>query len=159
VLAEQVLQLRRRIKDLDKGTAAAFAAHPQAPVMQSPPGMGPIVAAEFTVAVADLSTFATPTTWPPTPHWRRCLATRASTSGTCTAPPNTTGGSATCSTWRRRAPSGSNGPSRTYYQRKRAGGRRHQHALIAPARRRVNVLRAMPRDNQPYGDNTTSAAG
>jgi transposase len=34
-----------------------FGAHPEAAIMRSLPGIGPLVAAEFTVAVGDLSTF------------------------------------------------------------------------------------------------------
>jgi hypothetical protein len=42
------------------------------------------------------------------------------------------------------------GPSRDYYQRKRAEGRRHQQAMVALARRRVDVLWALLRDNRHY---------
>lgn len=37
-----------------------------------------------------------------------------------------------------------------YYQRKRAEGRKHQQALIALARRRVDVLWALLRDNRCF---------
>lgn len=40
--------------------------------------------------------------------------------------------------------------SRSYYDRKRAGGKRHNAALICLARRRLDVLYAMLRDKQPY---------
>jgi transposase len=40
--------------------------------------------------------------------------------------------------------------SRTFYDRKRAEGKRHTQALIALARRRVNVLWAMLRDGTTY---------
>jgi len=40
--------------------------------------------------------------------------------------------------------------SRTYYDRKRAAGKRHNAALICLARRRVDVLFAMLRDHKPY---------
>ncbi|MFC7530197.1 IS110 family transposase [Actinoplanes sp. GCM10030250] len=41
-------------------------------------------------------------------------------------------------------------PSRAYYDRKRAQGKRHNAALICLARRRCDVLFAMLRDQQPY---------
>lgn len=41
-------------------------------------------------------------------------------------------------------------PSRSYYDRKRAEGKSHTAALTCLARRRVDVLRAMLRDRQPY---------
>jgi transposase len=40
--------------------------------------------------------------------------------------------------------------SRAYYDRKRAEGKRHSQAVLALARRRVNVLWAMPRDDRIY---------
>jgi hypothetical protein len=42
------------------------------------------------------------------------------------------------------------GPSRDYYLRKRAEGKRTVQAQMALARRRVNVLWAMIRTHQPY---------
>jgi transposase len=46
--------------------------------------------------------------------------------------------------------------SRTFYDRKRAEGKRHTQALIALARRRGNVVWAMLRDGATY--ETRSAA-
>ncbi|TVT11350.1 IS110 family transposase, partial [Amycolatopsis bartoniae] len=40
--------------------------------------------------------------------------------------------------------------SKAYYDRKRAEGKRHTQAVIALARRRLNVLWAMLRDNTQY---------
>ena len=40
--------------------------------------------------------------------------------------------------------------SREYYQRKRAEGKMHDQAVVALARRRVNVLWAMLRDGTTY---------
>ncbi|AMM31606.1 Transposase [Sinomonas atrocyanea] len=49
-------------------------------------------------------------------------------------------------------------PSRAYYDRKRAQGKRHNQALIALARRRCDVLFAMLRDGTLYQPPTTAAA-
>nr|WP_240630398.1 IS110 family transposase [Specibacter cremeus] len=49
-------------------------------------------------------------------------------------------------------------PSRAYYDRKRAEGKRHNQALIALARRRCDVLFAMLRDGTFYEAPTTKAA-
>ena len=43
-------------------------------------------------------------------------------------------------------------PSQEYYRRKRAEGKGSQQAIIALARRRVNVLWAMLRDGTAYND-------
>lgn len=40
--------------------------------------------------------------------------------------------------------------SRRFYDRKRAEGKRHTQAVLALARRRVNVLWALLRDGRPY---------
>ena len=44
----------------------------------------------------------------------------------------------------------SDSPNRTYDQRTRAEGRKYQQAPIAMARRRVDVLWALLRDNLPF---------
>jgi transposase len=48
--------------------------------------------------------------------------------------------------------------SRTYYDRKRAEGKHHRQAVLALARRRLNVLWAMLRDHIPYETSTATAA-
>ncbi|MEU1274009.1 IS110 family transposase, partial [Streptomyces sp. NPDC005799] len=50
--------------------------------------------------------------------------------------------------------------SRRFYERKRAEGKRHTQAVLALARRRVNVLWALIRDGQCYQGNlpVTAAA-
>lgn len=48
--------------------------------------------------------------------------------------------------------------SRTYYDRKRTEGKTHAQAVIALARRRLNVLWAMLRDHATYQPRTTAAA-
>ncbi|HZM79899.1 MAG TPA: IS110 family transposase [Candidatus Limnocylindrales bacterium] len=48
--------------------------------------------------------------------------------------------------------------SRTFYDRKRREGKPHQQALIALARRRVNVLWALLRDGRPYQATHTAPA-
>lgn len=59
-LATHLLQLHRRMRNTDKAIEAAFSDHPQADIIRSLPGMGALAAAEFIVAVGDLSTFASP---------------------------------------------------------------------------------------------------
>jgi transposase len=49
-------------------------------------------------------------------------------------------------------------PSRTYYDRKRAEGKRHHQAVIALARRRVNVLWAMLQSRTPFQTRFRTAA-
>src|SRR6185312_11932823 len=48
--------------------------------------------------------------------------------------------------------------SRAYYDRKRAEGKHHRQAVLSLARRRVNVLWAMQRDNTAYRSTAKTAA-
>jgi transposase len=48
--------------------------------------------------------------------------------------------------------------SKAYYRRKRSEGKTHHQAVLALARRRVNVLHAMLRTRQPYQTPATHAA-
>ncbi len=48
--------------------------------------------------------------------------------------------------------------SRTYCDRKRAQGKTHTHAVLALARRRLNVLWAILRDNATYRPTTAATA-
>jgi transposase len=114
------------------------------------PGIGVIAGAEFVAAVGDLSAFAGPDNLAayaglaPVPHdsGKRVGNLRRPTRYhrrlrymLCMA--------ALTSLQR-------HGPSREYYQRKRQQGRNHKQALIALARRRVNVLWALLRDHRTF---------
>jgi len=149
-LARDLLALDRRIKELDKTISQRLARHPQAKIMTSLPGMGPLLTAELLVAIGDLSSFPdadhlaayaglapvprdsgrrTNNLHPPRRYNRRLrrvfyLSALSSLSGP--------------------------GPNRDYYRRKRAQGRKHQQALMALARRRVDVLWALLRDNRCF---------
>ena len=48
--------------------------------------------------------------------------------------------------------------SKTYYRRKRAEGKTHHQAVLALARRRVNVIWALLRDNRAYTPRLTGSA-
>ena len=49
--------------------------------------------------------------------------------------------------------------SRAYYDKKRAEGKDHHPALLALARRRVDVLWALVRDGKPFNPPTAQPAG
>jgi transposase len=149
-VAARLLQLRRHIKDTDQAIDTAFTTHPQAAIIRSLPGMGPLVSAEFAVAVGDLSTFASPD------H----LAAYAGLAPVPRDSGKRSGNLHRPRRYNRRlrhvfymsalTTLKTDGPNRDYYQRKRAEGRKHQQALIALARRRVDVLWALLRDNRTF---------
>jgi transposase len=149
-LASELLGLDRRIKELDKTIAQRLAGHSQAKIICSLPGMGPLLAAELLVAVGDLGSFPdaghlaaygglapvprdsgrrTNNLHPPKRYNRRLRRVFYLSALSSLSVP---------------------GPNQDYYRRKRAQGRRHQQALMALARRRVDVLWALLRDNRCF---------
>ena len=80
-LAREVLSFKERIETLDKELARRFFARPEARILASLPGMGPVLGAEFLVAVGDLSAFESAdqlAAYAGLPGWSRPLATAAS---------------------------------------------------------------------------------
>jgi transposase len=149
-MATDLLALRRRLTELDKAITAAFDQHPQAAIIKSLPGMGSLMAAEFAVAVGDLTTFGSADS----------LAAYAGLAPMPNDSGKRSGNLRRPHRYNRRLRRAfymsaftairTEGPSRTYYQRKRAQGRHHIQALIALARRRVDVLWALLRDNRCF---------
>ncbi|MBL3670728.1 IS110 family transposase [Streptomyces sp. M2CJ-2] len=150
-LAKEVMTLNEKITETDKLIESRFREHELAEVIQSLPGVGTTLGAEFLVAVGgSLEAFPSPDRLAafagvaPTPrdsgkvtgnHHRpqryhrrlqRVFYTSALVSIQCD--PN----------------------SRKFYDRKRAEGKRHVQAVLALARRRVNVLWALIRDRRCY---------
>jgi transposase len=149
-LARNLLALDQRVTELDTQIAAMFDEHPQAEIIQSMPGFGPVLGATLLVTAGDLAAF------PSAGH----LAAAAG----LVPVPNDSGRragnlhkprrysrplrrvfylSAQTSMMR-------DGPSRDYYLKKREHTRTHNQAVIALARRRVDVLWALLRDNRTY---------
>jgi transposase len=56
-IAGEILALKERLSALDKEIASRFFASPEARILASLPGMGPVLGAEFLVCVGDLSVF------------------------------------------------------------------------------------------------------
>jgi transposase len=57
-LAKDVLSLKERIESIDEEIGQRFFARPEARILISLPGMGPILGAEFLVAVGEISAFS-----------------------------------------------------------------------------------------------------
>nr|BEK70601.1 IS110 family transposase [Kitasatospora purpeofusca] len=150
-LAEGVMALNEQIAEMDKLIEGRFREHELADIVQSVPGIGTVLGAEFVAAVGgSLDDFASPDALAafagvapaprdsgkvhgnlhrPTAYHRRLqrvFYTSALVSIRCD--PN----------------------SRAFYDRKRAEGKKHVQAVLALARRRVNVLWALIRDRRCY---------
>lgn len=149
-LAAQLLAIGSRISELDARITSTFRAHPQAEIIESLPGMGPILGAELIAAAGDLAGYAN-------------AGRLASAAGLVPVPRDSgrrTGNLHRPMRYSRKlrrvfylsasAAMMRQGPNRDYYLKKRGQGLGHVQALIALARRRVDVLWALLRDNRPF---------
>ncbi len=149
-LATAILRLDDRLKALDSQIEATFTEHPKAAVIRSMPGFGPFLGAALLVGANDLRGF------PSAGH----LAAAAG----LVPVPNDSGRRTgnlhrplrysrslrhvfylSAQTSMMRA-----GPNRDYYLKKRAHGATHSQAVIALARRRIDVLKALLRENRTW---------
>jgi transposase len=149
-LAEEVLSLKDRIDTLDEELERRFFARPEARIVDSLPGMGPILGAEFLVAVGDLRTFESADRLaayaglvPAARDSGKRVGNHRRMRGGNKVLKRVFYQSAFASL--RSAPE-----SRAFYDRKRQQGKKHTQALIALARRRVTVLWAMLRDGTMF---------
>jgi transposase len=155
-LAESVLALKQRVDELDEDLGRRFFARPEAPILSSFPGMGPILGAEFLVAIGDASAFGSSDRLAayaglvPAAHdsGKRVGNHRKGRGGNRVLK-RVFYQSAFSSI--RSLPE-----SRAFYDRKRSEGKRHTQAVIALARRRVNVLWAMLRDGTTFETRSTA---
>jgi transposase len=149
-LAGEILALKERIQGIDEKLGQRFSVRPEAPILTSLPGMGPILGAEFLVAVGDLCAFenadqlAAYAGLVPAVHdsGKRVGNNKRMRGGNKIL--KRVFYQSAFSSLRASA------ESRTFYDRKRAEGKRHTQALIALARRRVNVVWAMLRDGTTF---------
>jgi transposase len=149
-LAGHLLELNARLKAVDAEITEAFRADPRAEIIESMPGMGPILDAELVAIVGDLSTYRD----------AGRLAANAGLAPVARDSGRRTGNNHRPQRYHRRlryvfylsaqAAMIRPGLSRDYYLKKRAQGLLHTQAIVALARRRVSVLWAMLRDQQPF---------
>jgi transposase len=155
-LAAEALASRARLIELDRELEALLERHPDAALIRSLPGMGVVLTAELIAEAGNLSRF-------------RSADALAAAAGM--APVLKQSGR----TRFLRRPSGGNKglkrvfyqsafcslghhDSRTFYARKRREGKRHHQAVIALARRRVNVLWAVLQNRTPFQASFKTAA-
>jgi transposase len=151
-LARQLLDLDREIKDTDKLLTSRFRDHPQAAIIESLPGMGPILGAQFLVATDGraLEAFASPGRLAsyaglvPVPRDSGRVAGNYHRPRRYHRPLRNVFYMMALSSLR------TEGPSKAFYQRKRDENKIHTQALLALARRLVDVLWALLRDNRVY---------
>ncbi|WP_218002634.1 IS110 family transposase [Nocardia brevicatena] len=156
-LAAEAIAVERRVAELEAQIREDLDRHPDAALITSMPGMGATLTAEFLSEAGDLSRFATAdqlaSAARPAPVLQQ--------SGKMHYLRRATAGSKTLkfvfyqSAF---AAIRTDPVSKAFYARKRAEGKRHHQALIALARRRINVLHALLRTRQPYRTDYRTAA-
>jgi len=149
-LAHQLLALDERIKDNDRQIREAFRSDDRARIIESMPGMGPILGAEFIAIVGDLSGYRD----------AGRLASHAGLAPVARDSGRRTGNYHRPQRFHRRlrhifymaaqTAMMRPGPSRDYYLKKRGEGLLHTQALLSLARRRIDVLWAMLRDRRLF---------
>lgn len=156
-LATEMLTAREQLKVIDERIEAALADHPDAALVRSLPGMGATLTAEFLAITAGIDRYTSGDQ----------LAAAAGL-----APVLKQSGK---SRYLQRATAGDKAlkrvfyqsafvavscdpASKAYYRRKRTEGKAHHQAVIALARRRINVLHAILRNRQPYNASHTASA-
>ena len=155
-LALEALASRARLIQLDAELEALLERHPDAALIRSLPGMGAVLTAEFIAEAGNLNRFRSADALASAAGMAPVL--RQSGKSRCLRRPN--GGnkslkrvfyqSAFCSL--------AHDDSRASYERKRREGKRHHQAVIALARRRVNVLWAVVHSRMPFQTGFKTAA-
>jgi transposase len=148
-LAVQLGAVLKRRDDLDQEIDESFFVLPEAAILRSLPGIGPRLGARIAVEIGPISRFRTPghlaafAGLGPT-AWKSGTSINANRAG------HFGNHRLKNALFLAAFASLRHPPSRTYYDRKRAEGKRHNQALLCLARRRVDVLHAMLTHHTPY---------
>ncbi|MEU3461231.1 IS110 family transposase [Streptomyces sp. NPDC006733] len=150
-LAKGVMALDEEIAELDALIEATFREHPHAAVIRSLPGMGPRLGAEFIAATGgDMDAFGSADRLAGFAGLAPRPRDSGRTSGNLHRPKRYHRGLLRSMYLSAMVSITTCPASKAYYQRKRSEGKGHKQALLALARRRINVLWAMIRDGQCY---------
>lgn len=147
-LAAEAQRTRQRVAALDTELTAALDRHPDAALIRSLPGMGVTLTAEFIAEAGSIERFATPDRLAAAAG----LAPVLRQSGKVRYLKRATAANKTLKRvfFQSAFCSLQHPASRAFYARKRRQGKTHHQAVIALARRRVDVLHAILRHRQPY---------
>jgi transposase len=156
-LAAEMLAARQQLKAIDERIEAILDEHPDAALVRSLPGMGATLTAEFVAITGGIDRFASGDQLAAAAGLAPVLKQSGKTRYLQRA---TAGDKALKRVFYQSAfvAIGCDATSRAYYQRKRTEGKIHHQAVIALARRRVNVLHAILRNRQPYNAGHATAA-
>jgi transposase len=147
-LAAEAAGTRGRLCALDRDLQGALARHPDAALIQSLPGMGATLAAEFIAEAGSIERFPTADRLAAAAG----LAPVLKQSGKVRYLKRAHGGNRTLKRvfFQSAFCSLTHPDSKAFYRRKHAERKTHHQAVLALARRRVDVLHAMLRNRTPY---------
>lgn len=150
-LAKGVMALDEEIAEVDALIEARFREHPHAEVITSLPGMGKLTGAAFIAATGgDMDAFGSADRLAGYAGLAPAPRDSGRVRGNLRRPTRFHRGLLNAMYLAAMSSLKSCPASRTYYARKRAEGKGHKQALLALARRRINVLWAMIRDGACY---------
>jgi transposase len=154
-MAADLLELDRQIKDLDKQLTDRFGDHAQAGKITSIPGFGPILGAQLLADTGgDLrAAFGNPGRLAAYAGLAPVPRDSGRVKNNLHRPKRYHRGLRRVFYMAALSSIRPDGPSRTFYHRKRAEGKIHTQALIALARRLIDVLWAVMRDNRQFQPN------
>ncbi|MFJ5032023.1 IS110 family transposase [Streptomyces sp. NPDC088560] len=150
-LARAVMALDEEIAETDVLIEGRFRDHPHAEVILSMPGIGPVLGAEFIAHTGgDLSIFASSDRLAGVAGLAPVPKDSGRISGNMRRPRRYCRRLLRVFYMSAMVAARSCPVSQTFYERKRAEGKGHKQAIIALARRRLNVLWALIRDGRPF---------
>ncbi|MFY9765606.1 MAG: IS110 family transposase [Mycobacterium sp.] len=158
-LAEEVMALDTEIGDTDAMIEERFRRHRHAEIILSLPGFGVILGAEFIAATGgDMGAFASADRLAGVAGLAPVPRDSGRISGNLKRPRRYDRRLLRACYLSAHIAIRTDTASRTYYDRKRSEGKTHTQAVLALARRRLNVLWAMLRDHTLYQPTTPNAA-
>jgi transposase len=149
--AEEVIALDAQVKEIDQLIGDRFHRHPAATVITSMPGIGVVLGAEFLAATSgDMTAFGTADRLASFAGVAPVPRDSGRVSGNLHRPQRYHRGLQRVFCTSALISVRCNPESTRFYDRKRSEGKRHTQAVMALARRRVNVLWALLRDGRCY---------
>jgi len=158
-LAKEVMTLDTEIGDTETMIEERFRRHRHAEIILSMPGFGVTLAAEFLAATGgDISAFGNTDRLAAVAGLAPVPRDSGRISGNLKRPRRYNRRLLRACYLAAHIATRTDPASRAYYNRKRAEGKRHTQAVLALARRRLNVLWAMLRDHKLYQPTAPNAA-
>ncbi|MET7354769.1 IS110 family transposase [Streptomyces mirabilis] len=158
-LAREVMALDQEIAELEVLIEGRFREHPDAEVITSMPGVGDMLGAEFIAATGgDMSAFGSSDRLAGVAGLAPVPRDSGRVSGNLRRPSRYSRRLLRMFYLSAQVAALHCPQSKTFYQRKRAEGKSHKQAVLALARRRLNVLWALIRDHRTFEAVTPSPA-